>query len=39
MSDRVALVRRPGPLLADGLVTHIERRPVDLDLARQQWDG
>ena len=26
---RVALVRRPGSRLAEGLVTHIERRPVD----------
>jgi dimethylargininase len=34
-----ALVRRPGPRLHDGLVTHIERSPVDLDLARRQWDG
>ncbi len=33
-----ALVRRPGPRLADGLVTHIERSPIDLDLARQQWE-
>jgi dimethylargininase len=33
-----ALVRRPGPRLADGLVTHIERRPVDVDLAAQQWE-
>ena len=33
-----ALVRRPGPRLADGLVTHIERSPVDLDLARHQWE-
>jgi dimethylargininase len=33
-----ALVRRPGPLLADGLVTHIERRPVDAALASQQWE-
>jgi dimethylargininase len=29
-----ALVRRPSPRLAEGLVTHIERTPVDLDLAR-----
>jgi dimethylargininase len=36
---RRALVRRPGPRLADGLVTHIARRPVDLDLAMRQWDG
>lgn len=31
------LVRRPGPRLADGLVTHIERSPIDLDLAQHQW--
>jgi dimethylargininase len=35
----VALVRRPGPRLADGLVTHIDRTAVDLDLARQQWEA
>ena len=35
----VALVRRPGPRLAEGLVTHIDRVPVDLDLARAQWRG
>jgi dimethylargininase len=34
-----ALVRRPGPRLADGLVTHIERTPVDGDLAVRQWRG
>ncbi len=38
MSTR-ALVRRPGPQLADGLVTHISRRPVDGDLALRQWQG
>ncbi len=32
-----ALVRRPSPNLADGLVTHIERTPVDADLAFSQW--
>lgn len=32
-----ALVRRPGPRLADGLVTHIERSPIDVDLALEQW--
>ncbi|MFF1819376.1 dimethylargininase [Kribbella sp. NPDC058245] len=32
-----ALVRRPSPRLAEGLVTHIERTPVDPDLAVQQW--
>jgi dimethylargininase len=34
-----ALVRRPGPRLADGLLTHLERQPVDLELARHQWLG
>jgi len=32
----VALVRPPGPRLAEGIVTHVARTPVDLDLARQQ---
>jgi dimethylargininase len=35
----VALVRRPGPRLAEGLLTHLARTAVDLDLARQQWQG
>ncbi|MGH3471021.1 MAG: dimethylargininase [Nocardioidaceae bacterium] len=35
---RRALVRRPGPRLAQGLVTHIERSTIDLDLALRQWD-
>ncbi|MEU4293319.1 dimethylargininase [Kribbella sp. NPDC026596] len=34
-----ALVRRPSPRLADGLVTHIERTPVDADLAVRQWQA
>lgn len=39
MPDRpYALVRRPAETLADGIVTFVERRPVDLDLAMQQWD-
>lgn len=36
---RRALVRRPDPRLADGLLTHLERVPVDVGLARRQWDG
>jgi len=32
-----ALVRRPSPQLAAGLVTHIERRPVDYERAHGQW--
>lgn len=35
----LALVRRPGPRLAEGLLTHLDREPVDLDLARAQWEG
>jgi dimethylargininase len=37
MVSRTALVRRPGPRLADGLVTHIERTAVDVALAERQW--
>jgi dimethylargininase len=32
-----ALVRRPSPRLAEGIVTHIDRSPVDVELAEQQW--
>lgn len=32
------LVRRPGPRLADGLVTHIDRRPIDTAAAARQWN-
>ena len=32
-----ALIRRPSPRLDEGLVTHIERKPVDYDLALKQW--
>ncbi len=36
---RLALVRRPSPKLADGIVTHIERAPaVDAGLALRQWE-
>lgn len=39
MPDRpYALVRRPAASLADGIVTFIDRQPVDVALARQQWD-
>ncbi|MCW2774889.1 MAG: NG,NG-dimethylarginine dimethylaminohydrolase 1 [Nocardioides sp.] len=37
--NKRALVRRPGPRLADGLLTHIARSPVDDDLAARQWEG
>ena len=31
------LVRRPSPRLAEGELTHIERVPVDAELALEQW--
>lgn len=31
------IVRTPSPHLADGLITHVERQPVDLAVARRQW--
>lgn len=34
-----ALVRRPSPRLAEGIVTHIDRSPVDVELAEQQWQA
>lgn len=34
---RAVLVRRPGPRLHEGIVDHIERVPVDYELAVQQW--
>jgi dimethylargininase len=37
--NKRALVRRPGPRLDEGLVTHVERTPVDVDKARHQWLG
>jgi dimethylargininase len=37
--SRKALVRRPSPRLAEGLVTHIERSPVNPELAMRQWQG
>ncbi|MBB4909819.1 dimethylargininase [Actinophytocola algeriensis] len=33
------LVRRPGPRLAEGLISHIERLPVDPALASRQWES
>ncbi|WP_338702423.1 dimethylargininase [Streptomyces sp. Q6] len=39
MPSKKALVRRPGPRIADGLVTHLERTPVDVDKALSQWQG
>ncbi|UUN30381.1 dimethylargininase [Streptomyces sp. FIT100] len=39
MPSRKALVRRPSPRLAEGLVTHVERRPVDAAAALAQWEA
>jgi dimethylargininase len=39
MPSRKALVRRPSPRLAEGIVTHVERRPVDFRLALTQWEA
>ena len=39
MDAKLALVRRPSSRMDEGLLTHIERTPVDLDLARRQWQG
>jgi dimethylargininase len=35
----IALVRRPGPRLVEGLVSHVERQEVDLALAVRQWES
>ncbi len=39
MHTRRALVRRPSPRLAEGLLTHLERAEVDVDLAFRQWES
>ncbi|MFE1291693.1 dimethylargininase [Streptomyces sp. NPDC058751] len=39
MPSRKALVRRPGPRLAEGLVTHVERTAVDVGRAVGQWEA
>jgi dimethylargininase len=35
----VALVRRPSRRLAEGIVTHVDRRPVDVALAERQHEA
>jgi dimethylargininase len=37
--SKKALVRRPSPRLAEGLVTHIEREKADVGLAVEQWEA
>ncbi|UDF14677.1 N(G),N(G)-dimethylarginine dimethylaminohydrolase [Antiquaquibacter oligotrophicus] len=39
MQRRVALVRPPSSRLDEGELTHLERTPVDHELAERQWDG
>ncbi|MFD7136130.1 dimethylargininase [Streptomyces sp. NPDC059894] len=39
MPSKKALIRRPGPRLAEGLVTHLEREKVDVGLAEEQWEA
>ncbi|MFM8867841.1 MAG: dimethylargininase [Ilumatobacteraceae bacterium] len=34
----IALVRRTSSRLAEGLLTHLERQPIDIDLAKRQWE-
>jgi dimethylargininase len=36
---KVALIRLPASNLDEGEITHIERTPVDADLADEQWDA
>jgi dimethylargininase len=35
--NRGVLVREPSPRLNDGLVTHVERVPIDVERAEMQW--
>ncbi len=37
--SKKALIRRPSPRLAEGLVTHIAREKVDAGLALEQWEA
>lgn len=38
-SRRIALVRLPAANLDEGQVTHIDRQPINADLADEQWDA
>lgn len=37
MTNKHALVRRTSPRLAEGLLTHLDRQSVDMELAERQW--
>jgi dimethylargininase len=39
MSAGTAIVRRPSPRLAEGIVTHARRTPVDAERAQKQWSA
>src|ERR1700710_2595153 len=39
MTVQYALIRKPSPRLTEGLISHIERVPVDAELAVEQWSG
>ncbi|MFT3860710.1 dimethylargininase [Micropruina sp.] len=39
MHQQRALIRRPSPQLSDGLLTHLERRPVNVARAVEQWQN
>ena len=39
MTSGHLLVRRPSPALAQGELTHLDRAPVDAELALRQWQG
>lgn len=39
MVQTTALVRRPSPRLAEGLVTHVQPSRVDFERALAQWEG
>ena len=39
VSERRIIVRRPSEVLADGELTHLDRTPVDADLALRQWEA
>jgi dimethylargininase len=38
LRKKYVLVRRPAATLPEGIVTHIERSEVDLELAEEQWE-
>ncbi len=39
MGTKKALVRLPSPRLAEGIVTKVERQPIDYHVASKQWEA